>query len=149
MYCPNCAKEVNPDLSYCNSCGFRLQNAGSKDEKSIASTLAQSVPWVAIFGLMFLVILVKMMLDRSIDPPIIVVVTALFLGCVFGICAFAMKYARSLVLEEKLPQANIDQRPVMMPQRDTNQLEEARTPPASVTDHTTRTLEKVPAENER
>lgn len=144
MYCPNCSKEVNPDLHYCKSCGYRLVGGTRSDDGGVAKSLAKAVGWIGVVGLLVFVFVLGMLLATGADEGAVVVVSFFYLAAVFGICTYILKYIRSAgdhVAEFSSSQSDSSKE---IPGTFTNQLEPAKTPPASVTDHTTRTLEKVP-----
>ena len=152
MYCSNCGNELKPDLRYCNSCGYKLpeENINSGEGARIARTLTTAAGFVGVVGLIGALILVNVLMDSPIMSGPAVVILIAYLATVFGICAFALKQARHFLVSDSGEKRAQPQKepPLAMPQRDTNQLGPAQTPPASVTENTTRTLDKVPIERE-
>ena len=51
MFCPSCGKDVNPDLSYCNQCGARLNVAA--DPRALPATNFNTLLG-AVIGLPFI-----------------------------------------------------------------------------------------------
>ena len=146
MYCPNCANEIKEGLRYCNSCGFRLPNESVSEDASIIGKLATGAGFVGVVGLIGFIFLIKLMLEWRVLEPVMILVSLFYLGCVFGLCAYTLSFIKVFRSESK-PAGRADVAP-QLPPRNTNQLEEPKEPPASVTDHTTRTLDKVPVETE-
>ncbi len=143
MYCPNCATEVNPEIHYCNSCGFRIRIDGT-GEAGIAKALTQAIGWIGVIGLVAYVFIIKLMLENAIVPGAIVAVSFLYLGTVFGICAYILSYIKSLHKTRHIELDTEQPRNFELKTRITKQLEHSRTPPASVVENTTRTLDKLP-----
>jgi hypothetical protein len=96
-------------------------------------------------GLIILAWLVVALLERSSRPEPVFVFAVVYLLALFGICFLIMRQVSKVIdaelggreLPPRAPAQNLQ-----MPRRSTAQLEEAREP-ASVTDHTTRTLAEV------
>lgn len=149
MYCSNCGGLVNEKLKYCNSCGERL----IKDEDKHGSpgkmldNILTTLFLVVLFGLGILVGLVAVLLDKNIDTGAVVMIVVVYLTAIFGIC-FALARQAIKLIDYRLKGWNMsaeNSRPQHLPTPTTAQLEEYREPAMSVTDHTTRTLNKVPA----
>lgn len=153
MYCENCGKHIDDSLNFCKSCGAQIKK--QKDEsKSILNSLISALIAVAVVGLGILVALTAVFLDRSPNVEPVFIFAVIYLGVLFGIC-FMITRQISKVIDRKL---NIESKPsrstfntreeepmVQLPPSITNPLEEFRQP-HSVTDSTTRTLDKVPIE---
>jgi hypothetical protein len=96
-----------------------------------------------IFGLLILAILMSTLLDKAPNPDPIVAFGVAYLVVLFAIC-FIIGRQVSKLIDADLRSRELPPRTtaplVQLPPRSTNQLEEFREP-ASVTDHTTRTLE--------
>ncbi len=145
MYCPNCATEVNPDIHYCNSCGFRIRSEGSGDA-GVAKSLTMAVGWIGVIGLIAYVFIIKLLIENNTVPGAIVGVSFLYLGALFGICAFILSHIKSLHQTRSVNRKPEKQDGLEFRTRITNQLEHAKTAPASVVENTTRTLDKLPVE---
>jgi hypothetical protein len=143
MYCPNCATEVNPDIHYCNSCGFRIRIDGTGDA-GIATSLTRAVGWIGVIGLIAFVFIIKLLIENSTEPGAIVAISFMYLGAVFGICAYILSYIKSLHKTRLIERDTEKPGGLELRTRITKQLEHARTPPASVVENTTRTLDKLP-----
>ena len=99
---------------------------------------------VAIFGFAFLVGLVAILLDKIIAPQVVVLIVMGYLAALFGICYMLLRQVPKLI-DAKLNK-NSERVETIQPEqlyaRNTAQLAEPREPARSVTENTTRTLEK-------
>jgi hypothetical protein len=152
-FCSNCGNRLAEGLKYCNSCGFRLgvEDDDDKDGKpgKMLDGILTTVFLIVLFGLGILVGLVAVMLDKNVMPQLVAIIVIAYLAAIFGICYTLLSQVPKLV-DAKLNERKERKQgrlPVAVPQ----QLEPANTaefidrPIASVTDHTTRTLDHVPA----
>ena len=153
MYCPNCGNTVSKKLKYCNGCGERLSKAAEVDKDStpgkMLDNILTTIFLVVMFGLGILVGLVAVLLANSLPiAPVIIIVVA-YLAAVFGICFMLLKQVPKLV-DARLRSMKLDdeqREPARLTPVTTGQLEEFREPVMSVTDRTTRTLDKVPVKD--
>ena len=149
MYCPTCGKTVSEGLKYCNSCGVRLTpetvdkgDAPGKMLNNILNTLGA----IVVLGLGILVGLVAVLLGNGVKPDIVGALAFFYLLTLFGICFTLIRQVPKLI-DAKLKgwnnTVNITSQPQLSPQT-TGQLDEYREPLMSVTDHTTKTLDRTP-----
>ncbi len=145
MYCANCGSSINETLKYCKSCGVRLVREKEDDSsRSMLNTLLTVISLIAVFGFGILVALVSVLLKSSVLPQILVMVTLAYLAVLFGINFTLLRQIPKLIdanLNQKNHPSEILQ-PIQIQPKNTAQLEEQREPVMSVTEHTTRTLEK-------
>jgi len=149
MYCERCGKHIDDALNFCNSCGAQIKK--EKGEKqSVLTALITALIVVSTAGLGVLVGLMAILLDKLTNPEPAFVFALFYLATLFGIAFMIMRQISKLIdinlkiSENNGPQISIRDEPlVQLPPRSTNQLEEFRQP-ASVTDSTTRTLDKIP-----
>lgn len=156
MYCSTCGKPVTAGLSYCNHCGARLSGAksnGPTPAELFPDSLVWAIVSVFVVGLGGTIGLMAVMKDAGNFNP------GMILGLTF------MSFAIMLAVEGVLIWLLLGRRKgeiVSAKQEATAQLEGAATrelgaaearalpePVASVTDHTTRTLEPVYRERKR
>jgi len=157
MYCSSCSKEVVAGLTYCNHCGHRL--IGAKVDNVIKSLevkpelLVSAMAGVFILGLVAIAVLIGVLKQvAGIDLP-------------FLIAATLFSFLLMLLVEGVFIWLLLRRKKVEKQESDTNQLNEqaikeiytapARVlleptfqPVSSVTEHTTRTLEHVPKNNQ-
>lgn len=144
MFCERCGKQLDDTLKFCNGCGAQIKK--DKDEPmSILSSMVTALIVIGTAGLGILVGLSAVLLDKIPTFEAVLIFGVFYLAAWFGVCFMIMRQISKLIdanLEAR--KSPVDAKPlVQLPPRSTNQLEEFRTP-ASVIDHTTRTLDKVP-----
>lgn len=153
MFCQNCGSELREGLNFCNRCGRRVfseleKNSGQPPARDpVVQSLSNSTGFVGVAGVISFAILVGNLLRRDeISPSIFLLVLAFGL-LIFGIVYLMLSHVWRLSNREVKPskQTEIYQPPAAFDAKsDVPQIEEARTPFVSVTEHTTRTLESVP-----
>lgn len=151
MYCSNCGNLVNEKLKYCNVCGERL----TKDEDrhgtpgKMLDNILTTLFLVVMFGMGILVGLVAVLLDKQVNIQLVTTIVIAYLAAVFFICFSLVRQVPKLI-DAKLKGYTSDSLDLVPPQqlnpRTTAQLEEYHQPSASVTEHTTRTLDHVPVD---
>ncbi len=150
MYCPNCGKTVNQKLKYCNGCGERLSKVAEIDKDGTPGKMLDNILTtlflVVMFGLGILVGLVAVLLGNNVEPRFVMFIAIAYLAAVFGICHTLLSQVPKLI-DAKLKSRADSHESAAQPQLErltTAQLEEYNEPVVSVTEHTTRTLDKVP-----
>ena len=150
MYCPNCGKTVNQKLKYCNGCGERLSKAAEIDKDGTPGKMLDNILTtlflVVMFGLGILVGLVAVLLGNNVKPEIVAILTLAYLAAIFGICFMLARQVPKLIDARLKGWSTTDEtnEPRQLEPLTTAQLAEYREPVMSVTDHTTKTLDKVP-----
>jgi len=147
MYCERCGKQIDESLNYCNSCGANLKPDPPRSQRPLAIFLISTLSVTVIIGLIVLAGLLAGLFDKVSRAEPLFVFAGFYLLVLFGISFLIMRQVSKLIDAElgtrDLPSSRKSAPAVQLPPRSTNQLDEFREP-ASVTDHTTRTLEKVP-----
>lgn len=150
-YCPSCNKEVIAGLSYCNHCGFKL--TGKKGANLQSSEVRPEFLVAAMFGLFvfglvaigFLISLLKQ--GAGFDFSILLALTLFsftLLLLVEGVFAFLL-LRRKRVEKEEINSHRLNEQAIKEIYTPPAQaLSESTFQPASVTEHTTRTLEPTP-----
>ena len=147
MYCPTCGNTVNKDLKYCNSCGERLAKYDDKEGTpgKMLDNILTTLFLVVMFGLGILVGLVAVLLGNDFKTGPVLIIVIAYLAAIFGVCFVLARQVPKLI-DAKLrvwnSGAEIRTQPQLSPQT-TAQLNEYREPVMSVTDHTTKALDKV------
>jgi hypothetical protein len=151
MFCPNCGKNVNAKLKYCNGCGGLLSKKTETDKEGepgkMLDNILTTLVMVVMFGLGILVGLVAVLLGNSVEPRFVVVIAIGYLAAVFAICYTLLSQVPKLIdakLKSRLEPEEFTEQRLFEPAMSA-QLDEYREP-ASVTERTTRTLDKVPIE---
>ncbi|MBC7898940.1 MAG: hypothetical protein H7070_02705 [Saprospiraceae bacterium] len=150
MYCSTCGNAVTTDLKYCKNCGDKLVKEVDKDGMpgKMLDNILTTLFLVVMFGLGILVGLVAVLLSRDVQTEVVVLITIAYLAAVFGICYTLLGQVPKLI-DAKLNRRNDspDFVPhVQLPAKVTGQLDGYHEPAMSVTEHTTRTLDKIPVE---
>jgi hypothetical protein len=151
MYCPNCGNSVPNDLKYCNGCGKRLGLADDKygSPAKMLNEVLTALFLIVMFGFGILIGLVAVLLGNRVNNDVVVIIACVYLMSIFGIC-FTLARQVPKLIDARLKK---DERPVeyaapqQLTARTTAQLEEFREPVMSVTEHTTRVLDKIPVKN--
>ena len=146
MFCPSCASEVNPSLSYCNQCGARL--GPETDTRALpASTynlLVGGAIGIPIFGLGMMIGLIAALkngMGFRDDFIFAIAMLTFFLLAIAEVGCFVMLLSRS-----RGPKSSKKQTGQHWPLADAHQRALGGAtfgprPVGSVTDHTTRTLD--------
>jgi predicted nucleic acid-binding Zn ribbon protein len=152
MYCSRCSAQISEDLNFCSTCGERVNKnelAGtSKKQSEMLDNLAVTAIFIGVGGMLFLVGLVAVLLDKSIPAQLVVALAAMYLAAWFGILykllAQISKIVDANIEQKKAPPAPPSSSPLELPAKVTAQLEAERSAPASVTEDTTHSLDPVP-----
>jgi hypothetical protein len=146
MFCATCGSAVNDKLNYCKNCGAKIAKESEETPKSMMDNLLTSLTIVALGGLGILIVLISVLLKKGFDQSGIMVLAALYLAALFGICFMLLRNLPKLIdakLNDKRETPESYQ-PPQIAARTTAQLEEYREPAVSVTENTTRTFDKIP-----
>lgn len=140
MYCSTCNAEVLPNLTYCNRCGAKLKGAKgdgiTKSSEMKPETLVGAIAAVFIFGLgaiIFLMMALKMVFPERENMGLIIVFTLisfLIMLAVEGVFIWMLLSRKKDAKEAAKELSEVKAR--LLPE-----------PAFSVTEHTTRTLERV------
>ncbi|MBA4122225.1 MAG: hypothetical protein H0X72_07155 [Acidobacteria bacterium] len=142
MYCATCGSLLNQELNYCNRCGARVDKLAVSENKSEAlQYLSMATGFVGLGGLGLTVGLIAILLNFSVQSEVVVMLALAFLAAVFGI-SFLMIQQISRMTNASQPSSKNVFENSQLSSPNTAQLEEPRIPAVSVTENTTRTLEK-------
>ena len=147
MYCANCGSQIQSGLNYCSRCGTKVTKIDSEVQISLSENLSSSLGYIGGFGLIGYIFVALILVKNHVEPPVLIIISFFYLAALFGICFMILQQLR--MLPGKLSAKNTDvQSSFQTGQLDagaTAQLEEPKQQPISVTEHTTRTLDKVEA----
>ncbi len=146
MYCSGCGSQLLMGLNYCSRCGRRVA-----DDQQAGSGFAPTPPVIAAITAgvgFFCYMLVLRVLTRSGVPPNqFIPISFVYFTALFGICFMILRHG-SAALKTEAPRTEQSEQvaaePSFIGPTNTAQLREPSDLPASVTEHTTRTLEKTP-----
>lgn len=149
MYCSTCSSLIDENLNYCNRCGSRVAKAelAVRDEAtvSVLKILSVSTGWVGVVGLGGLIGLIAILVNNHVVPELIAILCLLFAATAFGIC-FMLTRQISRLTQTALPAKENAQQKSASEQLNTPATGQIEAPPAafrSVTENTTRTLDKT------
>lgn len=142
MYCSTCGTLINTELNYCNRCGARVDKLTAAEELSSASGyLSMATGFVGLGGLGLTIGLIGMLLKNGVNSEVLVMLALAFLATVLAI-SFMMIRQISQMTKAAQISSNKTFAPPQLSAPNTAQLAEPRQPVMSVTENTTRTLEK-------
>jgi hypothetical protein len=149
MFCANCGSRIKAELNYCNRCGARVLKIDSEVQKSLSDNLSGSLGYIGGFGLVGYIFVALVLVKNGVPPNVLAAISFFYLGALFGICYLILQQLKTL--PRKSQAQNMDfQSNLQFQQLDaatTAQLEEPREMPISVTENTTRTLDKIESKN--
>jgi hypothetical protein len=142
MFCAGCGTQIQPGLNYCSRCGRRVAEdakAGVGHNPRLIAAYTTGVGFVSY------IIVVRLLSKGGLPPDIFLPITFFYFAALFGICFLILRQPQAAARNDKASELPVSKeqpqfRPVI-----TAQLNEGFHEPASVTDHTTRTLDKMPA----
>lgn len=152
MYCPTCGSLASAKLNYCKNCGAKLvkeskleREKADDSAKSMLDNILTTLFLVVMFGLGILVGLVAVLLGNGVDHTTVGIIIGFYIAAVFGICYILLSQVPKLINAKLAPERETPESfpPPQLSAKTTGQLEEYREPVRSVTEHTTRTLDKV------
>lgn len=149
MYCPNCGNSLTEGLKYCKGCGTRLVRNDDKDGTpgKMLNQILETLLWFAIAGLGILVGLVAVLLGRGVPNDVVAILSTFYLFVILVVSFMLVRQIPKLIDARVKAWSNENAAPQpQLASRTTAQLEDYREPARSVTEHTTRTLDKVPFE---
>lgn len=145
MYCSKCGNFADDGLKYCKSCGAKLKpDKAINSAKDMLDNILTTLFLVVMFGLGILVGLVAVLLGNGVEPKFVVFISIAYLAAIFGIC-YTLSAQVPKLIDARLNRPNETPEfltPDQLSPKTTGQLPE-HLKPASVTEHTTRTLDEV------
>ncbi|MEP6922962.1 MAG: zinc ribbon domain-containing protein [Pyrinomonadaceae bacterium] len=155
MYCQNCGSELRQNLVFCNRCGGRVnlelekfQSVDLPAKKAVAiRNISIVVGFIGVGGIIAIAVLILQLVRRGeISPPAFFLV--MILGAlVFGIVFLLINQISRLSSATTLNKFSQMEHPESLFEKQNNQLPPHFQPvPNSVTEYTTRNLEKIERE---
>ena len=143
MYCSTCGSLIKAELNYCNRCGARVDKMTTnvKSSSSAIGVLSAATGVVGIGGLGLTVGLIALLLTFAVKSEVVAMLTLAFLSTIFGIIVLMLRQITQMNGNAQIAAENTFETPKLNAP-DTAQLAEPRQPMMSVTENTTRTLEK-------
>jgi hypothetical protein len=142
MYCAACGTEIKAELNYCSRCGARVDKNAGESKSDALAYLSMATGFVGLGGLGMTLGLIAILLNYSVVPQVIVILSLAFLSAVFGI-SWLMIQQISRMTESDSGEKTLEKaKPVQLGAVNTAQLEDYHQPAMSITETTTRTLDK-------
>ena len=141
MYCATCGSLLNQELNYCNRCGARVDKLAIVGDSSATGYLSMATGFVGLGGLGLTVGLIAMLLKNGVVIEAVVMLALAFIAAVFGM-TFMMIRQISQMSNTSQPSSKTVFENSQLNSPNTAQLPEHREFVSSVTENTTRTLEK-------
>jgi hypothetical protein len=146
-FCSNCGKPLNANLNYCSSCGTRVESNPLIVKNSSAGMMGIGSVFVACVGLMAFFPILRELLHSPLETGAVVVILIAYLVTVLLMFAVLVghvwKNSGDIRIKGNRSSEGFGGQHAFRGVN-TAQLPEPTSQPASVTEHTTRTLEEVP-----
>ena len=145
MYCSTCGTELQTALNYCKNCGARIDKSAGEGNSTVLQYLSMGTGFVGLGGLGLTVALIAILLKNNVIPQVVVMLAALFVSLIFGICFMMIQQISKIINSSPVSNDKFSQRntPEQIKTINTAQLIETREPVMSVTETTTKTLDEV------
>ncbi len=154
MYCATCGTLIDESLNYCNRCGNRVvkneltMRGGSDVSGSVLKSLSIATGFVGVIGLSGLFALIAILLANRAGGPDAIFLALLFAATVFGVCFLLTRQISRLSsaggadFSEKRKFKQTGEPEQLNPVDAATQFQPLERPFRSVTENTTRTLDK-------
>lgn len=149
MFCSTCGTLINEELNYCNRCGNRVaknESAAQSNEKvAVLKSLSIATGFVGVVGVGGLIGLIAIIVGNRVGGPDAIFLAFLFAATVFGICFLLTRQISRLTETGSHSKRNSPQKitPEQLNSFAAPQIESPRESFVSVTENTTRTLDKT------
>ena len=145
MYCSHCGSLAADNLNYCKNCGKRNEQNRLPVGNSSSRGLSYGAVAIGTIGLAFFFPVLRELLRSGVDPTVMVILLVAYLATVLAMFSILVGHVwknagdiRIKGAEQRTPDPEPYFRAV-----NTAQLPGPTEMPASVTEHTTRTLDEV------
>ncbi|MBX3288980.1 MAG: hypothetical protein KF855_06500 [Acidobacteria bacterium] len=150
MFCSGCGTKIQEGLNYCSRCGKRAAE-DTASRPSLAESLTVAVGYIGSAGFLGFIFVVLILSRSGFPPNQMVPIVFFYFAALFGICFLILRQAGQLAGKNKdtepaIPQGKPEQQAYIHPANTAQLVEPRDLGIASVTEHTTRTLEKTPVE---
>jgi len=143
MFCAGCGTQIQSGLNYCSRCGRRVAEDSKPDKPWTNPTvIAGQTAGVGFVAYIFVLLVLS---KGGIAPDVFIPVTFFYFAALFGLCFMFLRQAGSPSQHRVSTVKEEVREPAYISPVTTAQLREGFDTPASVTDHTTRTLDELPA----
>lgn len=141
MFCSECGNAIKPELNFCNRCGAEMPRPSS-GSNAVAANLSNVLGAIGVFGMLGFLAVIYLLVSNGFNWAGVTWISFFYLTALGVIChrILGQIAAHSGIRNTT---RSIAQVPSELGSVTTGQLHEAREPVASVTDHTTRTLDEA------
>ncbi|MBV9242518.1 MAG: hypothetical protein JO314_10975 [Acidobacteria bacterium] len=147
MYCSHCGSQTAEDLNYCKNCGRRNERNPLIIGNSSFRPLSVGAVAIGCVGLVGFFPIMRELLRNQVEPAAMVILMVAYLAAVVIMFSILVghiwKNSGDIRVKQKNSYHPNDVNGYLRPPT-TAQLPDVRERPASVTEHTTRTLDEVP-----
>jgi hypothetical protein len=148
MFCSTCGKSIQGNMNFCNACGTPTEAGPVTTDRRVAGLFVVGSIFVALFGLVGLFPLLKILLDSRMDPAgvgiLILAYLVIWLAMFSLMLGLGWKLLGNSRPKSKKLEPNTEYRaPASFKGVNTSQLPAGDPGFGSVTDSTTRTLDEV------
>ncbi len=144
MYCAVCGTLINAELNFCNRCGTKVSKIDLELQKTITENLSSAVGYIGGFGFLGFIFVTLILVKNGVPAVALTAISLFYLAALFGVCYLIIQ--RTSSLSGNPASAKNDFQDNFQSEElnsvNTAQLESPRQPAMSVTDTTTRTLDK-------
>lgn len=147
MFCSNCGKTLESHLKYCNSCGTRVEAEQPVVVRSGSPMLAIGAVVLGIVGLIGFYPIMRELLHSPIEAPAVFMTLLAYLVAVvamFTVLIWQSRKGTTEITSKRNQTSKGFGGHAAFRGVNTAQLPEPTSRPASVTEHTTRTLDNLP-----
>jgi hypothetical protein len=149
MYCSTCGNLMSGNMNYCNGCGAPAEHAADIPDRKAGRLFIFGGTVIVIFGLMAFFAVVRTLVTSGLDPALIGMLITAYLASIVLMFSVMMTLGWKQLNQTNPKSRTKDvqddyQRPRSFKDVNTSQLPEGEPGFGSVTDSTTRTLEKTP-----
>lgn len=138
MYCSACGTQLQQGLVFCSRCGKRAEEFGVDTNRHRSSPVAAAGSTAGVGFVAFIFVMLVLVKNGVVGNDLIPI-TFVYFAALFGLCFMFLRQGRQAAA---IREPSIGGQQYLKPVT-TAQLPEANDRPASVTEHTTRTLDQV------
>jgi hypothetical protein len=132
-------------LNFCKNCGTRNERNAPLTSGNSARPWAFVAMVIGMFGLFGFYAILRELLRNPLDPMVVVIMMLVYTAALLAMFTIPIGvWRKSVDGPAKVGRTDTYHPPELFRAVNTAQLEEPRDRPASVTEHTTRTLDQVP-----
>jgi hypothetical protein len=141
MYCSHCGSSIADNVSFCKNCGFRQESLRNEDASRIKRLALTAGAGIGTIGLICFFTILRELLRSGLAPDAMITLLVAYLVALLIMFTVLVRHAFKTSDERTMrPMERAPEQPAYFRAVNTAQLPDM---PASVTEHTTRTLDEV------